>query len=104
MPITPETFSFVWPVIGFLFSLLIAANAYFIKRLIDRIEHTAEVAREAASKAAHFERSIDGFVKEIRGIRKDLREIHELDKQLGKLEAQLQILLVKDGYFSGHGE
>lgn len=104
MTITSETFAIIWPVVGVLFSVMFGANAYFIKRLIDKIDHTAEVARSAASKAASFERSIDGFVKEIKGIRKDLREIHELDKQLGKLEAQLQLLLAKDGYFSGHGE
>lgn len=104
MTITTETLTIVWPVIGVLFSTMLGANAYFIKRLIDKIDNTAEVARNAAAKAGSFERSIDGFVREIKGIRKDLREIHELDKQLSKLEAQLQLLLAKDGYFSGHGD
>lgn len=104
MTIAADALAVIWPLIGSAFTILLGANAYFIKRLIDRIDHTAELASSAASKAATFERSIEGFVKEIKGIRKDLKEIHELDKQLSKLEAQLQLLLAKDGYFSGHGD
>lgn len=89
-------------IVGSAITALFGVNVFFIKRLVEKIDDTAEIAREAASKAAGFERSIDGFVKEIKGIRKDLREIHELDKQLGRLEAQLQLLLAKDGYFSNH--
>lgn len=102
--ISPQTIELVWLVIGSVFTGLVAANAFFIRRLVDKIDHTSEVARQAASKAESFDRNLKDFVEQIRGIREDLKEMRTLDKQLAKLEAQLQILLVKDGYFGPPGD
>lgn len=104
MTIAADALAAIWPLIASAFTLLLGANAYFIRRLIDKIDQTSDKAGTACYKVEMFEKSIERFVEEVKGIRKDLKEIHELDKQLGKLEAQLHILLSKDGYFtSGHG-
>ena len=90
-------------IMGGAIALLFAGNIFFIKRLIDKVEKTEEIADGAAAKAEAFEKALEGFVTEIKGIRADLKSIYVLDKQLGKLEVQLDLLLKKDGYFSGHG-
>lgn len=79
-------------------------NIYFIKRLIDKLDKTEEIAREASIKADLLETSISKFTRELKSIRGNLTTITQLDKQLSKLEVQLDLILKKDGYFSGHGE
>ena len=90
--------------VGFLFTLLMGGNIFFLKRVMDRIDIAHTKASDAEKSVEGIEDTIEKFLKEIAGIRQDLREIHKLDKQLSKLEAQLQLLLAKDGYFSGHGD
>jgi len=90
-------------VVAFVISTLLAVNVFFIKRLIDKIDKTEEIARTASQKATQLESAIATFVDQLKGIRRDMKGVHAIDKQLGKLEAQLDLLLKKDVYFSGHG-
>lgn len=94
-------------IIGLLIALasfLLAGNIYFIKRLIDKIDTTEKIARRASVKADTLATSISNFTTELHNIRGNLKTIADLDKQLSKLEVQLDLILKKDGYYSGHGE
>lgn len=83
---------------------MLAGNIYFIKRLIDKIDTTEKIARRASVKADTLATSISNFTTELHNIRGNLKTIADLDKQLSKLEVQLDLILKKDGYYSGHGE
>lgn len=83
--------------------ILLAANAYFIKRLIDKLDHTDQKATDALSEAKTYSRAAEKFLEQIREIRTDIRDMRSFDKQIAVVESQLALLLAKEGFFSNHG-
>jgi hypothetical protein len=68
MTVDPTILNIILSVVGSVFSLLIAANVFFIGRLINKIDK----AYEAATKAEEKCRGIDRIIRELTELKTDI--------------------------------
>ena len=69
-------------VAGVLVSLLLAGNIYFIKRLIDQIETSRDLSRDAFKRAG----SVSSTLKEIKS---DVKALHQVQVDVAVLKSMV---------------
>lgn len=76
-------------IVGGLFSVLLAGNMFFIKRLIDKIEVTAQSASAASVAAANADASVKSLSNQMREIKSEIKDLRRVEIDVAILKHQM---------------
>lgn len=81
---SPEIFSIFGTVVALLFS----GNIYFIKRLVDRLEKTANAHEKTTAEVSQLTQNMMGLANQMRDIKADIKEFRRIEIEVAVLRAQ----------------
>ena len=67
---------------------LLAGNLFFIKRLIDKIDSSSEIAKAAASVAQAATAAVSGVANQLREIKAQIADFRRIEIDVAVLKAQ----------------
>lgn len=74
---------------GVILGLLLSGNIYFIKRLVDKLDRTAETNEETTATVNQLGRDVSGLGSQLTEIKLDIKELRRVEIEVAVLRAQL---------------
>lgn len=75
--------------VGTGFSVLLAGNLFFIKRLIDKIEQSSKAASDASAAAANADQSVRSLSNQMREIKSEIKDLRRVEIDVAILKHQM---------------
>lgn len=84
-------------VTGFVISLLLGTNAFFIKRLVDKIDHTSRAGDQTSISVTQLTQTVNSIGNQLREIKSDIKDLRRVEIEVAILKAQLNNPSQNDG-------
>lgn len=81
--------SLLYPIIGTCILILLSGNAFFIKRLIDKIELTSNAQASTSLNVGHLSDGLAQIGRKLEDIKEDIKDLRRIEIDVAVLKTQI---------------
>lgn len=68
---------------------LLAGNVYFVRRLVDKIDHTSKANESTSAQVAQVSQGLNGLGNQLREIKSDIKDLRRIEIEVAVLKSKL---------------